>query len=147
MEDELDENDSTLSLDAVLECLTSQLQTRQILSSIPPHVAQNYPSMASGRLLFLLPRFESIHDGECLDEPVLCPMAVAFQQYQQQRNPAEPEIYWYQFQQREPDQVILQQSTAPAKEAGDIPEAPVFAIFQLDGTGELLALAQWDYRD
>jgi hypothetical protein len=43
--------------------------------------------------------------------------------------------------------VMVQESEGIAKEAGDIMESPVVCLFQLESTGEVLALAQWDYRD
>ena len=146
---EYDENDSVLSLDAFCDLLTNRsttIDTRTIVTDIPPHVTLNYPCLAAGRIMFLLPRFAALHDGDCLAEPVLCPTALAFQ------NRSNHNEYWSQFQARPEVNVgvFLEESTTtdgPAKEAGDIYESPVFALFQLNVTGEILGLVQWDYRD
>lgn len=171
--DEDDDNDeTTLSLDDLMELLVpnnvtdasaATIPTRPILATVPSHVITNYPLLRHGRILFLIPRFASLHDGDCLYryekgdiEPTtpLCPTAVAFTNRRTAVNNDDDddgEEYWYQFQHRPEHNVhvYLEQTTAagPAKEAGDIDQAPVICLFQLESTGELMALVQWDYRD
>jgi hypothetical protein len=70
------------------------------------------------RIVFVQPQFDSIHSGECNDTE--CPRD---------------------------DSVICESTEGVAREAGDIYESPCYAMIQLKKTGELIALAQWDYRD
>lgn len=157
--------DSTLKLDDVMEVLSTKIDTRRLFPAheIPELIPQNYACMSKGKVLFLQPRFASLHDGNCMDEPFLCPAMVAFEQYKEERQQRQaggnnnddseddPELYWYQFQHRPEanEGVILEETTVsgPAKEPGDIAWSPALCLFQLEATGEILALAQWDYRD
>lgn len=131
-----------LSLDAVMEVVSTKIPTRSLVPNLPPHVVSNYPCLEEGKLLFLLPRFENMHDGECLANSQCCPVAAAFQRT------ANGE-YWYQFQGRTgANASIILETTQDGRtmNSGDIQESPVLAIFQTVA-GDVFALAQWDYRD
>lgn len=155
------DNPSVLSLDDVVNLLVpsplahvTTIPTTRIVSSeqIPPHVTANYPSLEHGRVLFLLPRFAHLHDGDCLRKPTLCPTALAFYE----RSRAHQHESWTHFQNRpEHNHGVFLETTAAssegkneslAKEACDIFESPVLCLFQLEETWEILALVQWDYR-
>ena len=76
----------------------------------------------------------------------LCPVAADFVQREN------PDEHFWQFEQRHHprihrDVIFQETTTGIAMEPGDVDELPVYAIFQLAETRELLALVQWDYRD
>lgn len=143
MEEEGDEIPTALSMDAFVNLLSNQVATRRIIPQVPAHVTANYPCLEEGRTLCLLPRFATLHDGDCLGRPTFCPTAVAFE------NRADKSQVWYQFQERPEVNigVFVEESQGEAKEAGDVIESPDLWLFQLATTGEIMALIQWDYRD
>ena len=144
--------ESIASLTTFVDLLETKIPTKRILTeeTVPSHVIRNYPCLSTGKVLFLLPKFASIHDGDCLSSPTFCPAATAFQNRQNRTES------WSQYLRQHHSEinqdVILEDTTARypngvAMEAGDIYQSPVLCIFQLEATNELLALVQWDYRD
>lgn len=158
-----DDYGSVLPLDDVSRALLLSDALDTVPFGTPPnYILRNYPSLEHGKCLFLLPRFSYIHDGECLHRTdgnqadnsssndsdhseLLCPMAMAFERQQNLPNA----LYWSDFQNiHRPDETICQETAGgTAMEAGDVNEAPTFAMFRLRSTKEILALVQWDYRD
>uniref|UniRef100_A0A7S2U7T8 Uncharacterized protein n=1 Tax=Attheya septentrionalis TaxID=420275 RepID=A0A7S2U7T8_9STRA len=177
---EIDEDEeSVVSFEPFVNLLQGEIPTRNIGSvPYPPHVLVNWPFLShptndnasndddEGRLkvfprvLFLLPRFAQLHDGNCRRSN--CPVATAFAEYERtfsetnntDETTTATRMYWYQYQ-NSPEAhhvhmnegVMVQESEGIAKEAGDIMESPVVCLFQLESTGEVLGLVQWDYRD
>eukprot|EP00978_Attheya_sp_CCMP212_P038964 scaffold198285_cov46-Attheya_sp.AAC.3 len=180
-----DEESSVVSFEPFVNLLQGEMAmipTRNMGSvPYPPHVLVNWPFLShpptsinnesddeEGRLevfprvLFLLPRFAQLHDGNCRRSN--CPVATRFAEYERtlsETNNTNNEtttttrMYWYQYQ-NSPEAhhvhhmnegVLVQESEGIAKEVGDIMESPVVCLFQLESTGEVLALVQWDYRD
>jgi hypothetical protein len=93
-------------------------------SPLAPRITKNFTFMksaasatATAHLVFLLPRFDQIHDGDCNAD---CP---------------------------KDDSVICEQTEGETHEAGDVNLAACYAMFQLQTTGELMALCNYDYRD
>lgn len=83
-----------------------------------PRVTAAFPFLTEARVLFVLPQFAHIHDGHCHAQG--CP---------------------------QDNSVIAEATSGEAREAGDIYECPCYAVFQLEATGEVFALCNWDYRD
>lgn len=109
---------------------------------IPARVSAAFPFLTSPRILFLQPRFESLHDGTCHGHFPEKAGSEGDQPPQQKLCPLTETVGCVQ------DGVIAEETeTGEVREDGDVNECPVYALFQLRETGEILGLVQWDYRD
>jgi len=121
---------------------------------VPPRVTQEFIFLTEARVLFLMPKY-NLHDGTCTDSD---PAKIAFDEIQKKEEadnkPDENRTYWCDFLRSDAlheidlqHGVSAEEAEGKAQKAGDIYECPCFALFQLEKTGEVLGLAQWDYRD
>jgi hypothetical protein len=85
---------------------------------INDRISKEFAFVKEARIVFVQPRFDHIHDGDC--RAVNCPLDDAL--------------------------VIAESTEGVAHASGDIYQSPVYAMIQLQETGELMVLAQWDYR-
>jgi len=102
--------------------ISAELHTRAVVDAadgtLPPRITRRFPWLRQPRLLFVLPRFSQLHGGGC--GRAECPL----------------------------DDSVLDEATGgKARERGDIFEAPCHALFQLESTGEVMSIVNWDFRD
>jgi hypothetical protein len=93
-----------------------QANVRTLPYELPATCQQEFPYISKARILFVEPLYDMFHDGGC---PQGCP-----------RN----------------DEVLVESIGGDPGCAGDIPNSPAFAMFQLI-SGEVMAFCNWDYRD
>ena len=114
------EDAAVLPLLQRLYALTSSLCTRPYSTEVMhERIVGDFPFMTETRLLFVLPRFARIHGEKCRGGRCPC------------------------------DDSVIAESTAAgdARDAGVIFECPCHAVFQLQGTGEVPSLVNFDNRD
>eukprot|EP00164_Ancoracysta_twista_P019659 GFYU01034696.1.p1 GENE.GFYU01034696.1~~GFYU01034696.1.p1 ORF type:complete len:246 (+),score=30.67 GFYU01034696.1:35-772(+) len=113
------DSDDGKKLEQIDALLSSSGSVRTLPFQYPSYVSREHPYLAEHPpcLLYVEPNFSMMHDGGC---PEGCEKS---------------------------DSILVERLGDGTVDDGDVSEAPCFAYFQIEGTGEIVALCNWDYRD